>query len=91
MIKNESRIRDEIARIVRDCLNFDESYHFEEQQDLYQLGLDSLRILNIMIAIEEKLSVSLNPDLLTQKSFANIDGIFDLFKNSEMPLHSTPS
>lgn len=57
--------------VLRDALPFlDESTPVDQDTSLVQLGLDSLRLLNLVAELEDRLSVELPDDMLVMETFA---------------------
>jgi len=69
-------MRDDIRRILahtgRLAVPVDS---LSDQADLFAAGLDSLAIVNVLMAIEERFDIELPDELLSRRSFSSIDTI----------------
>lgn len=49
--------------------------HLTDDADLFAAGLDSLAIVNVLMAIEERFDIELPDELLSRRSFSSIGTI----------------
>jgi acyl carrier protein len=50
----------------------------DDRQDLFDLGLDSLRIMRLLVAIEERLKVAIPDHEITPERLATVDSLVEL-------------
>jgi acyl carrier protein len=52
----------------------------DDDADLFELGLDSLRVMRLLVFIEEKLGVVLPDHDITPESIRSVRGLLDLIQ-----------
>lgn len=75
-------MREEIKAFVLDeILPFVDKTNFSDEQNLFELGLDSLSIMRLVFFIEESFSVKIPEDRISMESLATINSIHNLIKS----------
>ncbi|MEU0383191.1 phosphopantetheine-binding protein [Streptomyces chartreusis] len=64
----------------RHCRFLDDDTPIDGQASLGSLGVDSLEIVELIVALEEEFAVEIPPHLLTPQAFANPDAIWSLLR-----------
>jgi acyl carrier protein len=57
-----------------------------DEADLFAVGLDSLAVVNVMLAIEETFEVEFREDLLNRASFSSIAALEHAVRSSQAVL-----
>ncbi len=52
----------------------------DDRADLHQAGLDSMAMVNVMLAIEQALDIEFPESLMTRRAFASISAIDGLIR-----------
>lgn len=78
----------EIEKKIRDIINndlsediFKDAYEIIKDENLFNLGLDSLNIVKFMIAIEDEYNIVFEDEEIMSESWKNIASIEQLIKN----------
>lgn len=78
----------EIEKKIRDIINnnlskdiFKDAYEIIKDENLFNLGLDSLNIVKFMIAIEDEYNIVFEDEEIKSENWKNIENIEKLIKN----------
>ena len=56
-----------------------------DDSDLFAAGLDSLAVVNVMLAIENEFAIEFHDGLLTRQSFSSIAALEHAVRSSQAP------
>lgn len=80
MSEIEKKIRDIINDTLMDDM-YKDAYEIIKDENLFNLGLDSLNIVKLMIAVEDEYNIVFEDNEIMSENWKNIASIEQLIKN----------
>ena len=74
---NGERVRENLWRILRTHLRFEDDEEIPMDVRLEELGLDSMGAINVLLDIEDTFDVSFPDELLTEETFRTASSLRD--------------
>ncbi|MCH7228088.1 acyl carrier protein [Haloferula sp. A504] len=72
----------ELAQILREEI-LDHDGNIGADTDLFEIGLDSMAIMQLQLAVEERFSVTIDPADLSRENFQTPEAITRLIKSKQ--------
>ena len=85
MAERQQQIREILAEYGRLAAPASE---LDEDTNLFAVGLDSVAIVNVLMALEERFDVELPDELLSRRSFSSIGTLEDIVSSLQANLTS---
>ena len=85
MAERQQQIREILAEYGRLATAVSE---LDEDTNLFAVGLDSVAIVNVLMALEERFDVELPDELLSRRSFSSIGTLEDIVSSLQANLTS---
>ena len=83
-IPQQANLEQQLAALVSERL-LETPSDFNEDSDLYESGLDSMAIMQLLILVEEEFGVALPESELTRQNFSTVRSIAGLIRARTAP------
>jgi acyl carrier protein len=78
-------MRQDLLHLVRSTLHVEDKVHVAEQTPLDSIGLDSVNVVNLILAIEEKFQVRISDEDLDFSDFESFGTLLIFVCNKKTP------